>query len=160
MDGGASVTPTPRNVELGTFVSFGASGPPSPVRRTSRVRRAIRGATILVADPEDEVRQAICEVMKEENGWSVLEAIAGAEALTIAVTRRPSAIVLAERLQGMSGAEVVLAIRRVGLKIPIVFLTAAREIEDIEESLGVTHHLRKPFGFDQLTAAVVQALGG
>ncbi len=149
----------PENVTFGTLVEHGRSGPLPPVRR-SPADKAARTTTVLVADDDDDIREAIREVLTEENGWNVLEAGNGADALALALAKRPNALILDQRMPEMTGAEVIAALREAGVMIPTVLITGTRDIEGLAESAGVDHFLCKPFGFDRLTALVVRAMTG
>jgi FixJ family two-component response regulator len=122
--------------------------------------KAIRSVLVLVADGDDDIREAICEVLAEENGWNVLGAKDGPEALALAIEKRPGVLILDHGMPGMTGGEVVRALDAAGLKVPVVLLAAAAEVRGLAESLGIAYFLGKPFGFDQLTAVVIRALGG
>lgn len=147
------------NTVFGTLVEHGCSGPLPPVRRGRPEGKDARGATILVADGDDEAREAIREVLTEENGWSVIEAQNGADAIALVLDKRPDAAVLDHRMAGMTGKEVVEALRKAGVRSPIVLLALAKDAEILAGVEGMAHLLFKPFGFDQLTAVLARALG-
>jgi CheY-like chemotaxis protein len=68
----------------------------------------------------------------------------------------PALIVSDVRMPGMSGLRVVEAIRRWGLRMPIILITAFGSEETLNEAfqLGATAVLSKPFDIDDLRAAV------
>lgn len=157
--GGARVTAGSDSATFGTLVEHGRSGPLPPVRRSPPAGKSVRTTTVLVADDDDDIREAIREVLTDENGWNVIEAKNGSEALQMALTKRPDALILDQRMPEMTGAEVVVALREAGLPIPVVLISGARDIEGLAGGAGIEHFLCKPFGFDQLTALVNRVMG-
>lgn len=147
------------SMKLGTLVEHGRSGPLLPVRRGRPSDKSVRSPVILVADADDEAREAMREVLTDENGWSVIEAQNGAEALATTLSRSPDAVVLDYRLPGMNGLEVAEALRKAGAATPIVLMTLAKDAETVAGAGEIAHLLGKPFGFDQLTAVIARALG-
>lgn len=115
--------------------------------------------TALVADDDDEFRQALAEVIAMD-GWHVLEASDGEEAFHCAGTLRPDVLVLDHRMPRLTGAEVIRRLRDGGVNVPVVYVSAAYEISELASSAGVKCHLMKPFGIDELLALMRRALRG
>ena len=147
------------SMKLGTLVEHGRSGPLLPVRRGRPSDRSARVPVILIADGDDEAREAMREVLTEENGWSVIEAQNGADALAMTLSKRPDVVVLDHRMPGMTGLEVAEALRKAGAATPIVLLSLAKDAETVAGAGEIALLLGKPFGFDQLTATIARALG-
>lgn len=120
----------------------------SPVRRT-----------ILVADDDDEFRRALAEIIALD-GWEVFEASDGEEALDRTRSLRPDLLLLDQRMPALTGTEVVQQLRADGNRTPVVFVTAAYEIEELAASIRVPCHLRKPFGLGELTEMLNRAVQG
>lgn len=114
---------------------------------------------VLVADDDDEFREALVEIISSE-GWDVWQARDGKEALQHALELQPDVLVLDHRMPALTGAEVVKHLRAKGSRVPVVFVTAAHEIVEIASSVGVRCHLRKPFGFDELAEVLKRAAQG
>lgn len=117
------------------------------------------GTTVLVADDDDEFRQAVAEIIAME-GWHVWEASDGEEALVCASKLQPDVLVLDHRMPRLTGAEVIQRLRDTGNRVPVVFVSAAYEVKDLALSVGVNCHLRKPFGVDDLITLMKRALQG
>ena len=117
------------------------------------------GATVLVADDDDEFRQVLAEIIALE-GWHVWEASDGEEALACASELQPDVLVLDHRMPRLTGVEVVQRLRNTGNRVPVVFVSAAYEVQDLAVSVGVFCHLRKPFGVDDLITLMKSALQG
>ncbi len=88
----------------------------------------------------------------------VRTAAKGAEALKIAKTFAPDAILLDVRMPGQSGFEVCAALQADPRtrRIPVIFLTAAKTDEDMVRGLetGARAYLTKPFDFADLAATL------
>ncbi|MCI1983333.1 MAG: response regulator transcription factor [Bifidobacteriaceae bacterium] len=88
--------------------------------------------------------------------YRVTWARTGSEALT-ALTRDQFDVVVADRrLPDMDGLDVVRALRRNGLSVPALMLTALASVDDIVDGLdgGANDYLVKPFHFAELEARV------
>ncbi|HJV86074.1 MAG TPA: response regulator [Noviherbaspirillum sp.] len=119
----------------------------------------LQETTVLVADDDDEFRQALAEIIALE-GWHVWEASDGEEALVCASKVKPDVVVLDHRMPRLTGAEVIRRLRDSGNRVPVVLVSAAYEIRDLALSVGVNCHLRKPFGVDDLIILMKKALQG
>lgn len=114
---------------------------------------------VLVADDDEEFREAIAEIIAME-GWSVLQARDGEEALDFALRLRPDVVVLDHRMPTLTGVEVVQRLRAERVRLPVVMISASYELEELAKSVGVLCHLRKPFGLDELSELLVRAIRG
>lgn len=121
--------------------------------------QGIDAANVLIADDDDEFREAMAEIIASE-GWQVWQARDGEEAVRCTLSLRPDVLVLDQRMPAMTGVEVVRRLRDEGIRIPVVFVSAAHEIRELAASIGVRCHLRKPFGFDELTEMLRRATRG
>lgn len=118
---------------------------------------------ILLVDDEDDVREVARLSLEMMGGWEVLPASSGEEAVRLAETGRPDAILLDVTMPEMDGPATFRALQANAATraIPVLLLTAKTRAADLEHfaSLGVTGVLSKPF--DPLTLAhdVSDALG-
>jgi two-component system copper resistance phosphate regulon response regulator CusR len=80
----------------------------------------------------------------------------GAEALRVALTIPYDLIILDLRLPGMTGIEVLRALRDRGLTLPVLVLTAQDSVEFKVDALraGADDYVTKPFSFEELLARV------
>lgn len=115
--------------------------------------------TALVADDDDEFRQALAEIIAMD-GWHVWEASDGEETIHCVGKLRPDVLVLDQRMPRLTGSEVIRRLRDGGVNVPVVFVSASHEISDLASSAGVKCHLMKPFGIDELLALMRRALHG
>jgi CheY-like chemotaxis protein len=118
-------------------------------------RRVIsRGVTVLLVDDEDTLRRVMKDLLVRD-GFDVVEARTGAEALDQTDRHAPDIIVLDLNLPGMDGYAVLseLRSRTVTKGIPVIVLTAKGD-EDNEVrvfELGADDFLTKPFRAKALT---------
>ncbi len=92
----------------------------------------------------------------ESEGYQVLTASDGAEALTLARSQAPAVIVLDLMLPVMSGTEVCKSLRADGDMVPILMLTARGETVDriVGLEIGADHYMTKPFEVREVLAQV------
>ncbi|RMH09145.1 MAG: response regulator [Nitrospirae bacterium] len=104
--------------------------------------------TILVADDEEDLRM-ILQMTLEDPRYRILEAADGTTALILAQTECPDLVILDWMMPGMSGLEVVKALRRhpKTQQIPVILLTARDHDQERAEgkAAGVCAYLVKPF---------------
>lgn len=111
-------------------------------------------ATILVVDDEKTLRDMLDYNLRRQ-GYRVLTAADGNEAIRLAYGERPDLIILDIMLPGMSGFDVCRAVRK-ELTVPILMLSAREEEIDkvLGLELGADDYLTKPFGLRELLARV------
>lgn len=105
---------------------------------------------VLVAEDNDDARVALAETLRME-GYEVFEARDGHEALEILQHIDPCAVVLDLVMPGMTGEEVLAALRRSGRleKIRVIVLTGLERDIDVPGAYLV---LPKPFALHQLVS--------
>ncbi len=118
---------------------------------------------ILVAEDHEPLLQAIRGVLEAE-GWTVLTATNGEEALRLMEETRPDLIladIMMPRMDGYALYEAVRA-RPDWATIPFIFLTARAGQEDIQRGrqMGVTAYVVKPFEPHELIDLVRTYLPG
>ncbi|MEE8143206.1 MAG: response regulator transcription factor, partial [Planctomycetota bacterium] len=84
----------------------------------------------------------------------------GEEGLRLALDRHPDLVILDIMLPDLDGFEICRLLRRQGIQIPILFLSARVEERDKVEGLhmGADDYITKPFGVRELVARVDAAL--
>jgi len=108
--------------------------------------------TVLVIDDELQIRRLL-RVCLEGNGYQVIEAGTGQEAITEAAQRRPDVVVLDLGLPDIDGVTVLKRLREWS-KVPVVVLSVRDREEDKILALdnGADDYVTKPFGTGELLA--------
>lgn len=115
-------------------------------------------ATVLVVDNEPQIRRVL-RTMLSSQGYSVVEAKSGDEAIDKVRGERVDLILLDVNMPGVSGIETCAEIRRLG-DTPIIMLTVRNSERDKVQALdaGADDYIVKPFGADELMARLRAAL--
>jgi DNA-binding response OmpR family regulator len=110
--------------------------------------------TILVVEDEDTLRQELAYQL-EQDGFGVVQASDGAQALERFRAARPQLVLLDVMLPGLSGTEVLRIIRRES-DVPVLMLTArGSEVDKVVGlELGADDYVTKPFSLRELQARV------
>jgi len=110
--------------------------------------------TILVADDDEMIVDAL-RYQLEKEGYGVLVAHDGVQALALAQSRKPDLLLLDVMMPKMQGWEVCREIRREST-VPILMLTARGEEMDrvLGLELGADDYIVKPFAFRELLARI------
>jgi two-component system OmpR family response regulator len=114
---------------------------------------------VVVADDEVRLVELVCDYL-EEVGFTTTACHNGVEALGAAHELRSGALVLDLMMPGLSGIEVTRTLRREGVDVPILMLTARGAVAERVAGLeaGADDYLVKPFALEEL-AARLKALG-
>ncbi|HZY11745.1 MAG TPA: response regulator transcription factor [Beijerinckiaceae bacterium] len=112
--------------------------------------------TILIADDDEDLRQALAEQLTLHEEFEVLQAENGAKAIAIARSAQPDLIIMDVGLPDFDGREAVKIIRKNGFKNPIVMLTAQDSDSDtvLGFDSGANDYVTKPFRFAVLLARI------
>ncbi|MBW3668245.1 MAG: response regulator transcription factor [Actinobacteria bacterium] len=110
---------------------------------------------ILVVDDEPSIVDAVATALRYE-GFDVSEAATGRQALKLTESQRPDLLVLDVMLPDLDGLEVTRRLRRDGLRVPVLFLTARDATEDKVAGLtvGGDDYVTKPFSLAEVVARV------
>lgn len=132
------------------------------VLEVSGKRRALRGISVLLVDDEDVLRKVMRDLLTRD-GYQVVEAGTGLEALDQVDRHAPDVIVLDLNLPGLDGYSVLkeLRTRPATSRIPVIVLTAKGD-EDNEVrvfELGADDFLSKPFRAKALSKRLEVVLG-
>ena len=111
-------------------------------------------ATILVVDDESKVRSLLAEVLTGQ-GFRVLLARNGHEALFVARGEQPDLILLDIMMPELDGYQFLMRYRR-EYKTPVIIMTAKEEESDavIGFELGADDYVIKPFRMRELVARI------
>lgn len=111
--------------------------------------------TIAVIDDDIYISNMLEEVLKRE-GYRVLHAYSGTEALYLLEQNRPDLILLDLMLPGLSGEEVLPKIKG----IPVIVVSAKLDVQDKVSLLlgGAADYITKPFHTKELLARIAVQL--
>src|SRR5688572_12584156 len=115
--------------------------------------------TVLVVDDERLVRWSLQQKLQQ---WGYHDSLAedGATALGRVQIDNPDLITLDMKLPDMTGIEVLTELRKRGIAVPVIMITAYGVIDDAVNSLklGAYDFIEKPINFDKLENALRNAL--
>ncbi len=119
-------------------------------------------AKVLIVDDEQEVVRLL-EVILTRAGFAIAKAYSGRECLSLLTRENPDVILLDIMMPGMSGLEVMEALRTIYGAVsmpPVIFLTAKGGMESMIEGLqaGAYKYLVKPTSREKLIEIVKSAL--
>ena len=114
---------------------------------------------ILVVDDDPAILDLITQVLLEE-GYEVLAVNNGQTAVDLARKLRPHLILLDLMMPEMNGWQVTAVLKAdpQTRAIPILLLSARRDMARTANELGVTAYLAKPFDLDDLLSRVKRIL--
>jgi two-component system, NtrC family, nitrogen regulation response regulator NtrX len=116
-------------------------------------------ATILLTDDEPGVRRALREILEFE-GYQILEASDGKEALDIVDAQPVDLMLLDVKMKGIDGLEVLGILNERGIDFPVIMLSGHGNIDTAVQStrLGAFDFLQKPPDLNRLLISVRNAL--
>ncbi len=92
----------------------------------------------------------------------IADAASGDEALELIARESPDVVLMDVRLPGMSGVEVLKALRQRGIATPVILITTFDDEQAFLQAMhaGASAFLRKDISLEDLTAAIDAALKG
>jgi two-component system alkaline phosphatase synthesis response regulator PhoP len=116
---------------------------------------------ILIVDDEPQMVRGLEDNLRFE-GYQTLAAASGQEGLDLAFREGPDLVLLDVAMPGLSGWDVLRTLRRKGIDIPVVMLTARGEEADrvLGLELGADDYITKPFSPLALLRTVERVLRG
>lgn len=111
--------------------------------------------TIAIIDDDIPIGDMLTEILTQE-GYAVLRAYSGTEALYLLTQKKPDLVLLDLMLPGLSGEEVLPYIHN----IPVIVLSAKIDVEDKVNLLlgGAADYMTKPFDIKELLARITVQL--
>lgn len=110
---------------------------------------------ILIAEDDHHTRTALVQILSQD-GFEVVAAADGEEALTLFQSENPDLVCLDVMMPKLDGYEVCKQIRRLNAQVPLLFLTAKSEEIDtvVGLELGADDYVAKPFGVREILARI------
>jgi DNA-binding NarL/FixJ family response regulator len=120
------------------------------------------GEKILIADRDDEARTRLAELLSSA-GYAVIQADRGDEALALARSAEPAAVLLEIPLDGLCGYEICQVLKsEPGFGAPVVFVSAVRtEAYDRIAGLllGADDYIVSPYESGELLVRLTNLIG-
>ncbi len=118
-----------------------------------------RQRSILVVDDDPEMRALLLDVLRTD-GYEVVEAKDGTEAVLALRARRFDIILMDKNMPGPSGLDLLPGFRRVCPDSQVILMTAFGDVPSYMEAVekGAVEYLFKPFRMEELKAAIAKAL--
>ena len=110
-------------------------------------------APILVVDDDESIRTTVSDVLDLE-GYRVVTATNGAEALQRIAETPPAVVLLDMRMPVMDGWGFARAVAARGMKLRILVMTAADNARAWAEEIGADGYVAKPFDLNELISAI------
>lgn len=110
---------------------------------------------ILVAEDNENIRKLIVTYL-ESDGYEVLSASDGLEALKTMDTESIDLLVADIMMPGMDGYELVRSLRDSGYTLPVLMITAKDEFDDMKQGFasGTDDYMVKPIDLDEMLLRV------
>jgi DNA-binding response OmpR family regulator len=110
---------------------------------------------ILLVEDDPKLAEFIAVELGLE-GYHVTVATHGMDGLAMVRDAQPDLLILDWMLPGISGLDLCLRLRKTGIQVPIIMLTAKDEIPDRVAGLnaGADDYVTKPFSMEELLARV------
>ena len=120
-------------------------------------------ARLVVVEDDDSIRELLGAGLRFAR-YDVRTVGNGSAALQMITESNPDLVIMDVNLPDMNGFEVCRRLRAVGHLVPVIFLTARRDTDDLREGFdgGGDDYVTKPFSLDELTfriAAVLRRVG-
>jgi two-component system response regulator PilR (NtrC family) len=114
---------------------------------------------ILIVDDEEVLRDVLDTVLRRE-GFEVVLAASGEEALSVLDAEEVDLTILDVMLPGISGIDTLRAIRIANPDLPVIVITAFSSIDGAIEAMkhGAFHYIPKPFKNEEVILTVNKAL--
>jgi two-component system response regulator PilR (NtrC family) len=114
---------------------------------------------ILIVDDEEVLRDVL-DVMLRREGFEILTAASGEEALNVLETEEVDLVILDVMLPGISGIDTLRSIRISTPALPVIVITAFSSIDGAIEAMkyGAFHYIPKPFKNEEVILTVNKAL--
>ncbi len=119
----------------------------------------MRKIRIMVVDDEHLIRWSLEQNLKKQ-GYDVLTAGNGEDALRLAREEQPDLVLLDIHLPGITGLEVLEKVKEIDDEIIVIMVTAHGGLETAVNAmrLGAYDYINKPFNLDEMAIVIKKAL--
>lgn len=113
------------------------------------------GSSVLAVDDDQSILDLMTDILSGE-GYDVIPAQNGLEALRVLEKDRPCVVLLDMRMPTLDGWGFASAMRDRGLRYPVVVVTAAENARAWAQEIGADAWLAKPFQLRDLLRVVAR----
>lgn len=116
-------------------------------------------ARVVIVDDDDEIRELLLRTLPAD-GFELLEARDGREALALIAREKPDLVLLDWNMPNASGGDVLAELARRKIDVPVIVLTANDDpgLRKVAETHGADVFLSKPFSPLELLRAIERLL--
>jgi DNA-binding NtrC family response regulator len=110
---------------------------------------------ILIVDDDARIRVALSKFLQEKQ-FRTDVASSGASAIKMALTNDYDVVILDQMMPEMSGADVLLELKKFTPQSKVIMMTGFGSIHDAIEAIkkGATEYIQKPFDFEELSSLI------
>lgn len=132
-----------------------ADAPRAGARAAPAAPPALDGVCVLLVDDHEDIRTPVAMLLASR-GATVYEAASGGEAIELGTRAEIALILMDVRMPDIDGLEATRRLRALGVRTPIVALTADVLVDDQDAyaDAGCTTQFAKPIDIDRLTALI------
>jgi two-component system response regulator HydG len=114
-------------------------------------RMGLEKAKVLIVDDEESMRNFM-EIMLSKEGYEVLCAGSGADAVQVVGRERPEIVIADLMMPNMSGLELLSEIKGIDEKIEVIVMTAFASVDTALDAMkrGAYDYITKPFKIDEI----------
>lgn len=114
---------------------------------------------ILVVDDEENIRLLLREELEDE-GYEVLTAESGEQALELVKAERPDLVTLDIKMPGESGLMSLRKIREIDYDLPVILCTAYTSYKTYFSAVAADHYVVKSSDFEELKSKIREIFEG
>ncbi|WP_420548160.1 response regulator [Curvivirga sp.] len=118
----------------------------------------INSNSVLIVDDEISTRAILKARLGQKEGYDILEAANGTEALEKIFENQPDVVILDWKMPDLTGIEVLKELRQneETHDIPVIMLTSKKLVSDVEEAFesGALAFIAKPLDLQQISQKV------
>jgi DNA-binding response OmpR family regulator len=116
--------------------------------------------TVLIVEQDSETRALVREIVLAAHNFRVIEAQDGPTALSVFLRVQPDLVLLALQLPGLSGRDMLVALKSQGYRGPLIVIAEADSSHSAIDAfrLGATDFITKPLREPEVLAAVDRSM--
>lgn len=115
--------------------------------------------SILIVDDEERLLRVL-RLGLASGGYKVRTASNGQEALDEILSSPFDVVITDLKMPVMGGLDLVLELERLGIKVPLIVMTAYADVDTAVKSFkhGAVDYIRKPFSVDELESVIARVI--